>query len=410
MSIVINSLPFAISSSGDYILGSDFLWADSSQSAITINASRVKLDFVGKKIQTNVASTFPIVSISGNIEKIYLKNIYLEAIESAVNSSAGIKIFGAKDVTLSAATLLNLGGNGLTSLYAEEVERCRIEGLNLRNTTSVVSISLFIYNSKYVKFYDSEVVNGRSVIRQCKNVSVKRLRSDNSASLSGSKGRCIQIDSLVGLTPVSPFPVAANQLSDGVKISHCKLVSGAGTGVSSIILVGIPLGFVINGQPSVNDFPIYNIFIENNECVTIGSESIYIQYVIGYEIFCNEILSENTGNPIGPDGPTKPAGIVLQTSSKGIVNENTVQGKNTADSLGISVQSSIPNYLSKNNLVECNKVEGFTYLYSDNQVNVPDTNAKYTVFHNNSITDGAKISILDPTTTYIPKLCKKYRK
>lgn len=388
MSVVINSLPFLISIPGEYILGSDFVWSDFSQSAITVNASNVKLDFVGKKVQLDVSSVFPIVSVIGN-ETIILKNIYLEALGPAINNSAGIKIYRSKDVIVESATLLNLGGNQLTSFYAEEIIKMKIEKLNLRNTTSVVSISLFIYNSQHIKFYNSNVVNGRCVIRECQKISVKKLFSDNSASLNGTKGRCIQVDSLVGLSPVSPFSTPAKQFTNGVKISHCHLVSGLGT-TSSISLIGIPLGFV----GSINDFPIYNVCLKKNRCISGGEVSILSQYVLGYKINYNHIS-------------TQISGIVLQTSSKGLVKKNTIRGNNTANSLGISVQSSIQNLFSENNLIVCNNVEGFTYLYSDNDTNNLNTESKYTFFKNNSISPNSKIFIRDPTTTYIPHFCEK---
>lgn len=180
---VICRLPYPITKSGHYCLGKDFTWSDASQSAITVLADNVVLDFNHRTITTDVASDVPLVSVQGKTD-VVLKHVHLEGVGSGKYKRGGISVFGCKKIDVDSAVLLNLDGtrslltNCAMSLFS--TDGVDVSNLYLKNDNDVsVGTGIAIDNVRNLSIHDSELYNAPIRGSNSQNVDLLRLDIDN---------------------------------------------------------------------------------------------------------------------------------------------------------------------------------------------------------------------------------------
>ncbi len=270
---IISCLPYHIYESGQYCLGKDFTWTDSTKSAITINADNVVLDFNQRTITSSVASSFPLISANGSNDLV-LNNVHLKTTGDAAYSIDGIDVRDCAALTVNSPRLINLR----VGLYTESVKGVEIHHLYLENEDpeSSYTVPLLIYLCDDIKLYDSVVENARTYFGSAVNADIQRLQAHNRGN-----GRALQFAS----TPIEdkffgtgPSP----RTTTNVKVSGCELISDNNIGLFAF---GSGSGeFEYTNQ----DFLIENNFIQG---ANIG---LLLQYFYsGALIKCNQIRQTN---------------------------------------------------------------------------------------------------------------------
>src|SRR6516164_4561446 len=112
---LINTCPFVISSSGDYLLGADLICGGGD--GITINASDVRLALEGHKITADVGAKRAIVAStqSGNLTNISILGPGLITNGGANTFSAGVSLLFLFNSEVSGITVLGSGTGILTA-------------------------------------------------------------------------------------------------------------------------------------------------------------------------------------------------------------------------------------------------------------------------------------------------------
>lgn len=404
---VIRCLPYLITKPGYYCLGKDFTWSDASQSAITVTADNVVLDFNQRKITTDVASVFPFVKVEDSVD-VVLKNVHLEAVDTGKYLRGGISIQNCKNVVVDSPVLLNLDGQfaSLTNnaLACVSTEGLEVFNLYLKNDNDSVRTNGINFDDvKSLIFRDSKVYNVRTLCQNSQNTDFLRLHIDNNGSSASIRG--LQIDTNLD----SPF---FNIPAENVRVAECNIkVKNTG------------LGIFIASFPSGLDSNLYirNVVIENN--IIIGAT---YQYAIIVFIAVNGgIIRGNSFDLInGGNANSSSGGMILDSSIGLTVSQNNFYIKSNVKNtfcVGILVEGSssslngATNLISENNIiktgepiatydtgisfwdssatgiviyntVERNNISGFQYGIIDDfsRINsVPDIYARCTIFSNN---------------------------
>jgi len=274
---VIRCLPYHIQKSGHYCLGKDFEWADVSRSAITITADNVVLDFNQKTITSKVASSYPLVRAYG-ANDLVLNNIHLETEKAAEYSIDGIDVRDSASVTVNSPRLINLQ----VGFYTENVKGLEVHHLYLENEDagSQPSISVLIYLSDDIKFYDSVVENGRTYFGNPLNADIQRLQAHNRS------GRALQFASVAVVNkgfPPSIYNIPPPRTTTGVKVSGCELISDNTLALFAFGAQVGDFGGLIKFEYTNKEF-----IIENN--IIQGGTPILLQdFFSGALIKCNQI-------------------------------------------------------------------------------------------------------------------------
>lgn len=188
---VICHLPYSISKSGHYCLGKDFTWSDSTQSAITITADNVVLDFNHRLIETTVASEFPLVLVDGATD-VVLDNVHLKATGEAQDQSVGLKILSSCAVKVSDPVLLDLTIGSLI----EDSRNVKTTNVTIKNQIPQFE-AFFIKSSFDVTLSKGSIVNGTIVapfgVEGGQSIVVEDLNVDNSASTEGFASTCLRL-------------------------------------------------------------------------------------------------------------------------------------------------------------------------------------------------------------------------
>ncbi len=344
----IHCLPYTINKPGRYCLSKNFAWADNEKSAITIESRNVILNFNERRIQVSVATTVPIILVQ-NSQDIVLNNIDIEAIESATYQVEGLDIISSNNITINNPVFLNLN----FALYTELCENVNVNDLRLKNDLPNVTTSILFNNSTNIKYYDSQVINGRSIIRESENVDVQRIQVKNISR------RAIQVDSVVG--KVGTASLQPLKISNNVKIANSEFfVSGQ---IQTVGIVGLPLGAGIGPY----SYPVKNVVLENNNIFSENNLGVLFQYSLGGTVKNNQVY--------GLSG--------LAVSGEGnLIQNNTVKAEQPQGQ-GIVVESpfALPLLPTKHNTVDGNTVSGFAIGYADKMA--PGTEAFCTIFKNN---------------------------
>ena len=342
----IHCLPYSIHRPGRYCLSKNFAWADNMKSAITIESHDVILNFNERRISVSVATTVPVILIQ-NSQDVIVNNAHIEAIDAAVYAVEGLDIISSSNITLNSPVSRNLN----FALYTELVDGLTVNKLYLKNDLSNVVTSILFNNSINVKYYDAQVINGRSIIRESENVDVQRMQVKNEGR------RAIQVDSIVG-RGVFTAPL---RISTNIKIADSQFFT---TGqFQTVAIVGLPLGATLSNF----SYPVRNITLENNNIFSRDSAAVLLQYTFGGTFKNNQIY-----------------GLVgISVSGEGnLIQNNNVKAEQPQGE-GILVESpfALPLFSSKHNTVDGNNVSGFAIGYADRMA--LGTEAFCTVFKSN---------------------------
>ena len=334
----IRSLPYTISKPGQYCLCKDFVWADATQSAITVlNTENVVLNFNQRKIETTVATTFPVVLVQGSTD-VVLHDVHLTATGAGIYLVEGVDVISSNDVNIHSPVLLNLN----FALYTEASNGVNVYHLYLKNDLPNVSTSILFYDTVHVKFYDAEITNARTTIRESEEVDIQRMSVKN----SGAPGRrCLQIDSLVGKATAINLPPL--RISNNIRVAY-SIFSGA-RNAGTVLLLGLPVvnTTTISALSDGQTLPQAVI----NVASTAGfptSGAINIETSLGFELVTyTGITATSFTGALGGLGLMSTGGLVNQGLPgalfdypvRSVLIENSIM-KTEASQMGIGLQHS----------------------------------------------------------------------
>ena len=282
---VIKCLPYSIHKSGQYCLGKDFHWSDAAQSAITITADNVVLDFNQRVITITVATTNSVVYADG-VKDLVLDNVHLETSGDGSYAADGVDIRNSSAVTINSPRFFN----NRIALYTEVVKGLEIHDLYLENEDASLSPSLpiLLYLVDNLKFFDSSVKNGRTLIGAPLNADIQRLQSHNSIP-SRFTGKCLEFFSSTVVNKVFTNTVPI-RTSSNVHVSECELISE--NGIALFAFGQSP------GQFGLDFAETNELFLIENNVITGGGlagSAIDLQnFRSGAIVKCNQL--KTTGN------------------------------------------------------------------------------------------------------------------
>ena len=298
---VIKCLPYNIHKPGQYCLGKDFTWSDAAQSAITITADNVVLDFNQRVITITVESFVPLVLVDG-VTDVVLDNVHLKATGVAQNQSVGISLQSSNNVEVNDAVLLDLNNSSLVANFVNGLSLTNLYVKNLISRTFAVSF----FNCKNISHFDGKISGARNLFVDCSIVTIERLQLDNSFAESGLSGpdRGVQISR-----------------SSNVIIKDSNLHAG-----NAVIIFG-----TYDGE--TDTYIDLNLLVENNVIkTTVGdSAGIFLIRGSGFTFRGNQIKS--LGDFFAPGG------IQVVAGRHGTVSNNTVIGNLSNPSWGIAFAS-----------------------------------------------------------------------